>query len=123
MYTKADPSRSFPIAFEGGLIISAGNVEFNFIENFRNISKYYSYFNESYFLYTGEIGRNQLIMQFEKDKLMEYVSNDLTFVQKFAEQAYKLERLDKHDLDIIAANRNYKTKSHEISRSKGFRMS
>jgi hypothetical protein len=37
-------------------------------------------------------------MRFEKDKLMEYVSNDLTFVQKFAEQAYKLERLDKHDL-------------------------
>ena len=30
-------------------------------------------------------------MRFEKDKLMEYVSNDLTFVQKFAEQAYKLD--------------------------------
>lgn len=62
-------------------------------------------------------------MRFEKDKLMEYVSNDLTFVRKFAEQAYKLERLDKHDLDIIAANKNYKTESHQTSRSKGFRMS
>jgi predicted ABC-type ATPase len=110
-------------AFEGGLVISSGNVEFNFIENFRNVSKYFPYFNESYFLYTGEIGRNQLIMRFEKDKLMEYVSNDLTFVQKFAEQAYKLERLDKHDLDIIAANKNHKTASHQISHSKGFRMS
>jgi predicted ABC-type ATPase len=110
-------------AFEGGLVISSGNVEFNFIENFRNVSKYFPYFNESYFLYTGEIGRNELIMRFEKDKLMEYVSNDLTFVQKFAEQAYKLERLDKHDLEIIAANKNHKTESHQISHSKGFRMS
>ena len=110
-------------AFERGLVISSGNVEFNFIENFKNVSKYFPYFNESYFLYTGEIGRNQLIMRFEKDKLMEYVSNDLTFVQKFAEQAYKLQRLDKHDLDIIAANKNYKTESPEILRSKGLRMS
>lgn len=62
-------------------------------------------------------------MRFEKDKLIEYASNDLTFVQKFAEQAYRLQRLDKHDLDIIAANKNYKTKSQEVSRSKGFRMS
>jgi hypothetical protein len=137
MYTKADPGRSLPMpsrpgrvsfwnarrAFEGGLSISSGNVEFNFIENFKNVSKYFPYFNESYFLYTGEIGRNQLIMRFEKDKLIEYASNDLTFVQKFAEQAHRLQRLDKHDLDIIAANKNYKTRSHEISRSKGFRMS
>ena len=62
-------------------------------------------------------------MRFEEDKLMEYVSNDLSFVQKFAEQAYKLQRLDKNDLDIIAANKNYKTESQEISRSKGLRMS
>jgi hypothetical protein len=62
-------------------------------------------------------------MRFEKDKLMEYVSNDLTFVQKFAEQACKLQRLERNDLDIIAANKNYRTGSHEIFRSKGFRMS
>ena len=127
MFLKS-PAQSFERvaarrAFEGGLIISSGNVEFNFIENFKNVSKYFPYFDESYFIYTGEVGRNQLIMRFEKDKLMEYVSNDLTFVQKFAEQAYKLQRLDKHGLEVIAANENYKTKAQEISRSKGFRMS
>lgn len=108
--------------FEGGLNISPGNVEFNFIENFKNVSKCYVYFDESYFVYTGEIGRNQLVMQFAKDKLIEYVPNDLTFVQKFAEQAFRLQRLDKHDLDIIAANKPYLKKENEASLKKKLRL-
>jgi len=110
-------------AFEGGLVISPGNVEHNFIENFKNVSKYFPYFHESYFIYTGERNANQLIMRFEKDKLMEYVANEFAYVQKFAEQAYRLQRLDRHDLEIIAANRAYKLESQKIVRSKGFGMS
>jgi predicted ABC-type ATPase len=122
------PSQSFERvaarrAFEGGLVISPGNVEYNFIENFKNVPKYFLYFHESYFLYTGERNSNQLIMRFEKDKLMEYVANDLSYVQKFAEQAYRQQRLDKHDLDIIAANGHYKIDSQKLGRSKGFKMS
>lgn len=108
--------------FEGGLAISPGNVEHNFIENFKNVSKYFPYFHESYFLYTGERNSNQLIMRFEQDKLMEYVANDLNYVQKFAEQAYRQQRIDKHDLDIIAANKPYSIQSQKLGRSKGFRI-
>jgi predicted ABC-type ATPase len=109
-------------AFEGGLVISPGNVEHNFIENFKNVSRYFPYFHESYFIYTGERDSNELIMRFEKDKLMEYVSNDLTYVQKFAEQAYRHQRLDKHDLDIIATNKLYKVASIKEEQSKSFRI-
>ncbi|HVU57926.1 MAG TPA: hypothetical protein VHD83_22850 [Puia sp.] len=52
------------------------------------MSKYFPYFHESYFLYTGERNSNKLIMRFEKEKLMEYVANDFTHVQKFADHAY-----------------------------------
>ena len=61
-------------------------------------------------------------MRFEKDKLMEYVANDLTYVQKFAEQAYRHQRLDKHDLDIIATNKPYKVASIKEEQSKSFKI-
>ncbi|MBS1605555.1 MAG: hypothetical protein JST42_23020 [Bacteroidetes bacterium] len=109
-------------AFEGGLVISPGDVEHNFIENFKNVSRYFPYFHESYFIYTGERNSNKLIMRFEKDKLMEYVANDFTYVRKFAEQAYRQQRLDKQDLDIIAANKPYKVATIKEEQSKSFRM-
>jgi hypothetical protein len=95
-------------ALENGLHISAGNVEHNFIENLRNVSKYYAYFEESHFIYTGEVNRNQLIMRFEKEKLVEYKANDLTYVQKFAEMAYHNQLLDQRELEIIASNKDFK---------------
>jgi predicted ABC-type ATPase len=94
-------------ALENGLHISAGNVEHNFIENLRNVSKYYAYFEESYFVYTGEVHRNQLIMRFEKEKLAEYKANDLAYVQKFAEMAYHNQLLDRLELEVIAANKDF----------------
>ena len=92
---------------ENGLHISAGNVEHNFIENLRNVSKYYAYFEESYFVYTGEVHRDQLIMRFEKERLAEYVANDLAYVQKFAEMAYHNLVLDRKELEVIAANKDF----------------
>ena len=62
-------------------------------------------------------------MRFEKDKRMEYIADDLTYVQKFAEQAYRQQRLDKHDLDIIASNKPHKVASIKEERSKGLGMS
>jgi predicted ABC-type ATPase len=94
--------------FENGLYISEGNVEYNFIENFKNVSKYFTYFDESFFLYTGEKGRNDLIMKFQKDSLVEYKSNEFQFVQKFGEYSYNLQRLDQKDLEIIIANKDFK---------------
>jgi predicted ABC-type ATPase len=93
--------------FENGLHISEGNVEHNFIENFKNVAKYFLYFDESFFLYTGEKGRNQLIMTFQQQKLIEYKANDLTYIQKFAEHAHRLQRLDKPGFETITANLDY----------------
>ena len=90
---------------------------------FQNVSKYFRYFHESCFLYTGEVNSNKLIIKFEQDKLIEYVANDFTCVQKFAEHAYQQQRLEKHDLDVIAANKDYRIVSKKVERAKGFRLS
>jgi predicted ABC-type ATPase len=104
-------------ANENGLYISEGNVEYNFIENFKNVSKFFPYFDESFFLYTGEKERNQLIMTFQQQKLIEYKANDLTYVQKFAEHAYQLQRLDKRDFETITANLDYLAETVKIEKA------
>jgi len=103
-------------ALESGLYISPGNVEYNFVENFKNVGKFFPYFDESYFLYTGEIGLTQFIMRFDKNRLIEYKSNSLIYIQKFAEYAFQQQRLDKEDFDIITANGNYLRDSPTASR-------
>jgi predicted ABC-type ATPase len=107
-------------AFENGLFISEGNVKYNYIENFKNVSKYFPYFDESYFLYTGEKGQNHLIMKFQQDILIDYKSNDLVFVQKFAEYSHQLQRLNKKDFEILIANKDYKAEMVKNLPNKGF---
>jgi predicted ABC-type ATPase len=106
---------------ENGLHISAANVEHNFIENLRNVSKYYAYFEESYFVYTGEVHRNQLIMRFEKERLVEYKANDLAYVQKFTEMACHNQVLDRQELEIIAANKDF-AMAERIGQGKKFKI-
>jgi predicted ABC-type ATPase len=107
--------------FENGLYIAAEEVEYNFIENFKNVTKCFPYFDESFFVYTGEKGENQLVMKFQQDILVEYKKNDFTFIQKFAEHSYQLQRLNKNDLTIIVENANYKLESIKNIPDKGFR--
>ena len=107
---------------ENGLHISPGNVEHNFIENFINVAKYYRYFEESNFVYTGETGRQQLIMRFEKDRLIEYKANDLVYIQKIAYQAFKSLRMDRQDLDIISINLDFKSGSQQIKTTQRFKL-
>lgn len=108
-------------ALENGLYISPGNVEYNFVENFRNVAKCFPYFDESHFLYTGEKGLNQLTMRFERDRLAEYKANSFTYIQKFAEYAFQIQRLDKNDFDIIVANSDYLGDSKKDVSRKNFR--
>ncbi len=107
--------------FENGLFISAEEVEFNFIENFKNVARYFPYFNETFFVYTGEKDRNQMIMKFQQDTLIEYKNNDLVFIQKFAEYSLQHERLNKKDFDTIAANKNYESESVKAISRKSFK--
>jgi hypothetical protein len=106
--------------FESGLFISEEEVEYNFIENFKNVAKYFPYFDEAFFVYTGVKDRNQLIMKFQQDNLVEFKTNDFPFVLKFAEYAYQLQRLDKNDFRIIVENKNYKADTIKNIPNKGF---
>jgi hypothetical protein len=60
-------------------------------------------------------------MRFEKEKLVEYISNDLAYVQKFAEMAYHSEVLDRHELEIIAANKDF-TMGERMGSGKKFKI-
>jgi len=106
--------------FENGLYISAEEVEYNFIENFKNVAKYFLYFDQSFFIYTRKKDGNKLIMNFHRDTIIEYKSNDFVFVQKFAEHAYQIQRLDKKDFEVIAANKDYKVETALNISSRGF---
>lgn len=81
----------------------------------------YTYFEESYFVYTGEVHRNELIMRFEKERLVEYRANDFTYVQKFAEMAYRNQVLERQELEIIAANKDF-VMAERIGQSKRFKI-
>ncbi len=91
-------------AMENGLYIPEEEVKYNFAENFKNVSKYYFYFDKAFFIYTGVKDLNQHIMTFAKGNLVEYKASDLDFVQRFAGYAYSIDRMNKGDLDIITAN-------------------
>ena len=76
-------------AKQNGITISEGNVKINFNESFKNVATYYFYFDKSTFIYTGIDGVNQLIMSFNKRKLVAYTSNSLEYPQKFAAYSFK----------------------------------
>lgn len=59
-------------------------------------------------------------MNFHRDTIIEYKSNDFVFVQKFAEHAYQIQRLDKKDFEVIAANKDYKVETALNISSRGF---
>jgi len=107
--------------FENGLYISADEVEYNFIENFKNVAKYFPYFDNSFFIYTGKKDRNKLIMNFHMDTIIQYKSNDFVFVQKFAEYAYQLQRLNKKEFEVILANKDYKVETPKDTFNRGFK--
>lgn len=103
------------VAFRGvqqsGITISGTNVKINFNESFKNVAKYFFYFDRSDFIYTGKGEENQLIMSFEKNELMLYNSSLLIYPQKFAEYSFQNNRLKKDAYDIIICNKNFKNKS------------
>lgn len=107
--------------FENGLFISTEEVEYNFIENFKNVAKFFPYFDETFFVYTGERDKNQLIMRFQQDMLIEYKANDLVFIQKFAEYSHQIERLSKKDFDMIRENRDFESSSDRAISPKVFK--
>jgi predicted ABC-type ATPase len=107
-----DPSQSVErVAYrrlnESGLLITEGNVKYNFTENFKNVAKYFFYFDEALFIDTGAINSNDLVMKFNKSELIYYKANAHQFIQKFAAYSYSQQRMDKTPYDIIVANTNY----------------
>ena len=100
---------------QSGITISGSNVKINFNESFKNVAKYFFYFDRTDFIYTGAGTINQLIMSFQKGDLLTYHSNELDYPQKFAEYSFQNERLNQDVYKTITANKNFKNKSLKSS--------
>jgi predicted ABC-type ATPase len=92
---------------ENGITISGSNVKINFNESFKNIARYFFYFDRTDFIYTGGGEVNRLIMSFQKSELLVYHSTDLIYPQKFAEYSFRSERLNEGVYKVIVANKNF----------------
>jgi len=94
---------------ENGITISGSNVKINFNESFKNIARYFFYFDRTDFIYTGGGEVNKLIMSFQKSELLVYHSTDLIYPQKFAEYSFRSERLHEDVYQVIISNKNFKS--------------
>lgn len=118
------PSESFDRvaarhAFEGGLDIPKEEVSYNFTENMKNVAKYYFYFDEAVFIYTGQTRLNQHVMTFTEGRLVEYKPSDLDYIQRFAGYAHSIDRMESRDREIIAMNAPFiSERSVELQSSK-----
>jgi predicted ABC-type ATPase len=99
---------------QSGLNISKGNVNLNFMESFKNIAKYYFYFDWADFIYTGNANQNLNVMTFKKSTLVRYQKNDFPFIRKFADYSFHNDRLNQHDYNIILNNEDYIFPSESI---------
>jgi len=90
-----------------GLHISGNNINLNFNESFKNIARYFFYFDKTDFIYTGNADQNSLIMSFRKSELVSFTACDLDFPQKFADYAFRGDRSNDDADAIIKANQNY----------------
>ena len=93
--------------FENGLAISKDTVLINFNENFKNFAHYYFYFNKVDLIFNGGINEAINLMTFQGMDLIRYLNNDFDFIKKFAQYAYRNDRLHKNAFDIIVANQSY----------------
>jgi predicted ABC-type ATPase len=92
---------------QNGITISGSNVKINFNESFKNIASYFFYFDRTDFIYTGIGDVNQVIMSFEKSRLVTYHSNNLNYPQKFAVYSFQQNRLDQDAYNIIIENKSF----------------
>lgn len=93
---------------QSGLVISGSNININFQESFKNVAHYFFYFDRSDFIYTGEDGKNELIMSFHRDKLVNYQTNELQYPKKFAQYSFGKGRLSEDAYRVITANQTQK---------------
>ncbi len=105
---------------QSGLQISGSNIRINFNESFKNTARYYFYFDQAEFYYTGKTG-SELIMRFQKSLLISYKSSDLQYPQKFADFAVHDGRLSPEIRQRIKANEDFGLES-EHQQSKRPRM-
>jgi predicted ABC-type ATPase len=100
---------------QNGLNISKGNVLWNFNESFKNLAKYYLYFDWSDFVYTGNVNQNLNVITFQKSTLIYYQKNDFQFIRKFAEYSFSNERLNETSYKIILKNDDYPLATNPIA--------
>ncbi|MET4080199.1 putative ABC-type ATPase [Pedobacter sp. UYP30] len=89
---------------QSGLEISKGNVEINFMENFKNVSNFHFVFDRADFIYTGNKNQNENLMTLKGLEIIAYKENESTFLQLFAKYALSRDKLSKEAFDIIVKN-------------------
>lgn len=99
---------------QSGIVISGSNVKINFNESFKNVATYFFYFDKSDFIYTGNGGKNDLIMSFQKSNLISYNSSELEYPQKFASYSYQKDRLNELPYKIIFSNKDFKSNTESL---------
>jgi predicted ABC-type ATPase len=92
---------------QNGLIISGSNIKINFNESFKNVARYFFYFDKTDFIYTGITGSNKQIMRFSKATITYYKASDLEYPQKFAAFSCHNDRLNQEAFDVISANKDF----------------
>ena len=97
---------SFRAINENGSSIEKLAVQMNFDVNFKNLANSYYLFDTAYFLHTGTINQNQLIVTFKNGKLVEYKSNELSWIQYFADYVVSIGK-DLENFDRIKINKDF----------------
>lgn len=87
--------------------ITAGNVEINFNENFKNVAFYHFYFDRADFIYTGIKGKNQVVMTLKGLDIENYKSNSHKFIEAFGNFSFKNDRLSEEAFNIIVKNQDF----------------
>lgn len=105
---KSQERVSFRALTEGSYNIDKEAVKINFDSNFKNLANSYYLFDEAYFIYTGIKNKNELILSFQKGKLVHYTKNDLTYIQVFADYIKSIGK-DLEGFDYIKKNESYIT--------------
>jgi len=95
---------------ENGSNIDKFAVQMNFETNFKNVANAYYLFDNAYFLHTGTINENQLIVKFENGILVEYYNNELSWIQYFSDYVISIgKNLD--NFERIKHNKDFNSKS------------
>ena len=92
---------------EGGLYINTSQVEANFNANLNNVGGQYDRFDHAYFIDNSTNREMKLAAEFKGPLLIRYHSIASLYLRDLFEQEGVMEKIDRHTLKVIQANKDY----------------